>query len=258
MRPISSKVILVVAATAVAVMAAQAPAQKQSFEVATIKPSSQEQRSLVIRGRRFTTTATSVTDLIMFAYGIHAQQIMKTPGWTDTEKYDVTGLPSGDGQPTRQQFRAMVQTLLAERFSLQFHRERKELSVFRIAVVKNGPKLKNSVDPNGSPRVGFGGGAMTVMSATISDFGEFLQRYGVLDRPVVDRTGLSGVYDFKLNWTPDSLQTAGQGSDSQQTDRPDLPDLFTAIQQQLGLKLESVKEAVEVLVIDSVQKPSEN
>jgi uncharacterized protein (TIGR03435 family) len=228
------------------------------FEVATIKPSRpEEQRSVVIRGPRFTTTATSVSDLIMFAYEIQARQIADAPRWLETEKYDVTGLPPDGGQPNRQELRLMVRTLLADRFDLTFHQEKKELPVFRIAASKTGPKLSNSSDPNGNPRVGFGSGVITAKSATISDFAEFLQRY-LLDRPVVDRTGLTGKYDFTLNWTPDSLQTAGH--DFPPTDRPtlDVPDFFTAIQQQLGLKLESVKEPVDIFVIDHVERPSEN
>jgi uncharacterized protein (TIGR03435 family) len=155
----------------------------------------------------------------------------------------------------------MVQKLLADRFQLTFHRDKKELSVYTITVGKGGPKLiKSGGDPNGLPGIGFGRlGSLVARNANMADFARAMQS-SALDRPVVDQTGISGRYDFTLTWTPEAGQFPGLGVDiPKPPDTGDAPpDLFAAIQQQLGLKLESAKAAAEVLVVDKVEKPSEN
>ncbi|MGA2115354.1 MAG: TIGR03435 family protein [Bryobacteraceae bacterium] len=155
----------------------------------------------------------------------------------------------------------MLRKLLADRFHLAFHRENKELSAYAIVVGKTGSKLtKSTGDPNGLPGLGFRGlGLLNARNANMVDFAGLMQST-VLDRPVVDQTGLSGRFDFELKWTPDEFQFAGLGVKvPPPTDNVDaLPDLFTAIQQQLGLRLESTKALVDVLVIDRVEKPSAN
>jgi uncharacterized protein (TIGR03435 family) len=234
-----------------------------AFEVATIKPSNPETggRMYSVRGRQFSTINTSVSDLIGFAYGLHARQITGGPAWIEAEKYDLNGKPDGEGQPNDKQWKGMVQKLLADRFKLAFHRDKKELSVFAIVVAKNGPKLtKSAGDPNGLPGLFFRGlGDLPARNATMADFAGVMQR-AVLDRPVVDQTGLSGRFDFELKWTPDETQFAGLGVrvPAPTEDPAAPPDLFSAIQEQLGLKLQSTKAPVEVLVIDHVEKPSEN
>jgi len=258
----SISVCVLLIATFCEALSAQVPAAIPSigpeFEVATIKLSRPEERlSIVIKGRQFMTTASSVYDLATFAYGVHARQITNGPPWLETEKYDVIAQPGGDGQPNRQQVQVMVQKLLADRFRLAFHRDKKELSVFAIVVAKTGTKLNRSSDQNGTPGAGFNGpGRMIVKSATISDFAGFMQRY-VMDRPVVDQTHITGKFDFTLNWTPNESQFEGRAFDPT-TQTSDVPELFTAIQDQLGLKLESAKVPVEVLVMDHVEKPSDN
>lgn len=234
-----------------------------TFEVATIKPSNPETggRMFGVRGRQFSTINTSVSDLIGFAYGLHARQITGGPAWLESEKYDLVAKPDGEGQPNDKQWKGMVQKLLADRFKLTFHRDKKELSVFAIVVGKNGPKLtKSAGDPNGLPGLFFRGlGDLPARNATMADFAGVMQR-AVLDRPVVDQTGLSGRFDFELKWTPDETQFAGLGVrvPAPSDDLAAPPDLFTAIQEQLELKLQSTKAPVEVLVIDRVEKPSEN
>jgi uncharacterized protein (TIGR03435 family) len=177
-----------------------------------------------------------------------------------TEKYDLLAKPDGEGQPNDKQWKMMVQKLLADRFHLTFHHEKKELSVYALVVVdKAGPKLsKSEADPNGLPGLFFRKpGVLTVRNATMTDFGGVMQG-AVLDRPVVDQTGLPDRYDFTLTWTPDESQFAGLGirvpPPADNADAP--PGLFTAIQEQLGLKLKSTKALAEVLVIDRVEKPS--
>jgi len=236
-----------------------------NFEVATIKPSNPAtpgQSILVGRGgaNLFTTTNTTLNDLIIFAYGVHNQQIVGAPAWLATEKFDVSAKPEDAGVPDATQLRTMVQKLLVDRFGLKFHREKKELSAYTLNVGKNGVKMAKN--ENGGTLPGFGGrgpGAVGVRNSTMTEFAAFLQAR-ILDRPVVDQTGLTGKFDFTLEWRPDTTQTAGQGANAPALP-PEVaarPDIFTAFQEQIGLKLESMKTPVEVFVIDQVQKPSEN
>jgi uncharacterized protein (TIGR03435 family) len=230
-----------------------------SFEVATIKPSKPDALGfgIIFRNQQLATLNTTLTDLLAFAYGLHAKQITGGPAWMEQDKYDLVGKPEGQGQPSDKQLRTMIQKLVADRFNLTFHRDKKELSAYAItAIDKTGAKLtKSAGDPNGLPGVGFSKpGALIAVNATIADFAGVLQSM-VLDRPVVDQAGLSGRFDFKFNWTPDQSQFRGQVTAP--VDDPSAPPgLFTAIQEQLGLKLDSTKSPVDVIVIDHVEKPS--
>ena len=154
----------------------------------------------------------------------------------------------------------MVQQLLADRFHLSFHRGRKELSVYEIISTNEEPKLaKSPGDSNGFGTVGFPMcGEMVVKNATIAEFANFLQRY-VLDRPVLDQSGIEGRYEFKLDWTADESQFIGRDNQLPAPARGvEPPDLFTAIREQLGLRLVPKKDLAPVLVVDRVEKPSEN
>jgi uncharacterized protein (TIGR03435 family) len=235
-----------------------------SFEVATIKPSKPGApgKGLIMRDpRTFATFNYSVADLISFAYGLHPRQITGAPSWLETELFDIQATPDPPGMPNLKQIQVMVQKLLTDRFKLTFHRDKKELSVFALTLGKTGPKLTASTgDPNGPPGLGFGGlGIMFARNATLSDFTATLQST-VLDRPVVDQSGLAGRFDFQLKWTPDDSQFPGiKGQLPPPRDDVEAqPDLFTALQQQLGLKMEATKAPVGVIVIDTVQKPTEN
>ena len=157
------------------------------------------------------------------------------------------------------QLRVMLLKLLADRFQLSLHHEKKELSVYALTVVKGGPKLTEDTDnPNGRPTFLGSGGPQgrKVQNSTMAEFASDLQA----DRPVVDQTGLgSKRYDFILKWTPDAHAMNGATGAPPAADDPDAPpNIFGAIQQQLGLKLESTKAQVDVIVIDHVEKPSEN
>jgi uncharacterized protein (TIGR03435 family) len=236
---------------------------KLEFEVATIKPSvpDRQGKGFRVNGRQFTTLNTTLTDLITFAYGVHAKQVTNGPAWMETEKYDLAAQPGGDGQPNDKQWKGMVQKLLADRFKLAFHRDKKELGVYAITVGKGGPKLtKSEGNPSGLPGLFFRGlGNLPATNATIADFAGVMQG-AVLDRPVIDQTGITGRYDFTLIWTPDEFQFGGMGAKvpppANNAAAP--PDLFTAIQEQLGLKLESTKAPAEVFVVDSAAKPTDN
>ena len=232
------------------------------FEVATIKPTAPGTpgKAITMRGpHQFVTINTSLNDLITFAYGIHPNQITGGASWLESEFFDIQAEPEAPGTPNRKQLEVMLQALLADRFKLTFHKDKKELSVYAITVGKNGPKLtKSAGDPNGLPGLGFRGlGAMNAVNSNMSDFAGLMQSV-VLDRPVVDQTGLSGRFDFQLNWTPDASQFGGRGGAAKADDPNAPPDLFAAIQEQLGLQLKGVKTAVDVLVIDRVEKPSAN
>jgi len=240
---------------------------KPEFEVATIKPSKTEEHFslLVNRSGMLNTTDTSLSDLIKFAYDVHPKQISGGPAWLESDKFDVTGKPDTAGIPSINQLKVMVQKLLAGRFALTFHREQKELPVYAITIAKGGPKItKEESNPNGLP--GFGGPpqrGFRVMNSTIAEFASVMQA-NFLEQPVVDQTGLGATkYDFTLKWTPDpsQRQLGGAGPEANAPTGPDPdapPDLFTAFQQELGLKLQSAKAPVDLLVIDSVKKPSEN
>src|SRR4051812_29887627 len=128
------------------------------FEVATIKPSKPDTpgKAFIVRGRQFSTLNTTLADIITFAYGLHARQITGAPAWVETEKYDLSAQPDGEGAPNEKQWKAMVQKLLADRFKLAFHHDTKELAVYALTADKTGPKLTRSeADPNGLPSLMF-------------------------------------------------------------------------------------------------------
>jgi uncharacterized protein (TIGR03435 family) len=235
-----------------------------SFEVATIKPSKPDApgKYLTVQGNRMISANFSLADYISFAYGVHSKQVTGLPAWAETEKFDITAKPDIDGTPSDKQLKGMVQKLLAERFKLTFHHDKRELSVYILSVSKAGNKMtKEESDPNGLPGLGFRGklGDLIVRNATMGDFTGLMQSM-VLDRPVLDQTGLTGRWDFTLLWTPDDSQFAGIGArippPADNASAP--PNLYTAIQEQIGLKLEATKAEADVLVIDKAEKPTDN
>ena len=241
-------------------MAADAPL---AFEVATIKLSNPDQpgKLFTVRGRNVMTINTTLSDLIVFAYDLHQKQLAGAPDWAGSQKFDVTGQPESPGVPSITQLRGMIRLLLTERFKLAFHRDKREMPVYAIIVGPNGHKLtKNDNNPNGLPNLLFRGlGNLPVSNATIAEFAGVMQS-AVMDRPVVDKTGLTGRWDFAIRWTPDESQFGGLGVRvPPPTDDPNAPPgIFTAFTDQLGLKLDPSRAPVEVLVIDKVEKPSEN
>jgi uncharacterized protein (TIGR03435 family) len=183
-----------------------------SFEVATIKPSKPGTagKALIMRDpRTFVTVNYSVADLISFAYQLHPRQITGAPSWVETEFFDIQATPDPPGMPNLKQIQTMVQKLLTDRYKLTFHRDKKELSVFALTVAKTGAKLTASTgDPNGPPGMGYGGlGIMFGRNASLSDFCAQMQST-VLDRPVVDQSGLSGRFAIPR---PEGSTSAAQG-----------------------------------------------
>ena len=237
-----------------------------SFDVATIKPSPPDQKGKLFgfQAGHFITRNTNVNDLIAFAYGLHAKQIVGAPEWFGVDLFDIEAKPDAEGRPNLKQMGIMVQKLLTERFQLKFHHEQRELSVYVISVAAGGPKMTKSTaaatDPQG---FGFRGlGDLSVRNMNMKDFATWMQS-GVMDRPVVDQTGLTDRYDFQLKWTPDDTQFAQfKGANvnvTPPTDDPNAPpSLYTAVTEQLGLKMAPAKAPDDVVVIDHVEKPSAN
>jgi uncharacterized protein (TIGR03435 family) len=207
----------------------------------------------------FRTVNLALRDLIQFAYGLPDSQILGGPAWLGSVMFDIDAKsdPVVDAElhalPTEQarhEKQLMVQALLADRFELKVHQETRQLPVYALVVTKDGPKfILSKVDgttiDTGRARLHIAGS-----DDTIGILARELAQ--LLGRPVLNQTGLSGRYDLSLRWAPDDVAVSASSS-------PDLPpDIFTAIQEQLGLKLESTKGPVPVLVIDSVEKPSPN
>ena len=265
---------LVLVALAPAVRAqTQAPSatsiQPPSFDVISVKPN---KTSLGVHGliiTEFTAdgfrgTNVPVHTLLLQAYGLHEGEIFGEPEWVNSEVFDIEAKVAGPdvaafSKLDSDQLQAMLRQILAERFGLVAHRETRELPVYAMSVAKGGPKLKEFVfDPAVPASARRGGGVQMSMGmiatheCTIPYFLSMLSRQ--LGRTVIDRTGLTGNYDFTLRWSPDNGATSA--SEGAQTDA--LPSIFTAVQEQLGLKLESTKAPADVLVVDHIERPSQN
>jgi uncharacterized protein (TIGR03435 family) len=234
-----------------------------SFEVATIKPTAPGDHGdgMNLEGRHLAMLSISLSSLISYTYDIEPKQLMGAPDWVGTDQYDIAAVIDTEGSPNENQIRIMLKKLLKERFSLAFHTEKKELSAYVLtATGKLGPKISKSesgpdVDPD---FFGHGLGHRIVRNATMPQFAHDMQF--ILGRPVVDKTGLTGRYDLTLDWAPDESQYPGMGFriPPQAEGANALPALFTAIQEQLGMKLVSTRTKVDVLVIDHIERPSAN
>ena len=225
------------------------------WEVATIKasdPNDTRGQDFFLQGRRVALRDTTVRQFLLLGYGVQKSQLAGLPDWAIATRWDVDGTPDVDGQPSMRQMQGMVRKLLSERFGLQLHHEQREMPVFALTATKGSSRLSaNTSDPNGwlqqTTREDNGRHSEELKNASMAELAIILQYY--VDRPVLDQTGLKGRYDFNLQWTPDDAQTTAP-------DPP--PGLFTAIQDQIGLKLERVKAPADVLVIDKIARPGEN
>jgi uncharacterized protein (TIGR03435 family) len=233
--------------TPVKPMAADA---RPSFAVAVIKPHdpASQRQGFDAEGDRLTIRNESVANLLSFAYSAHPRQIVDAPDSLFHDRYDIEGTTDAAGEPSLLQQQEMVQQLLADRFGLKFHHERRELPVYAIQVVKGGAKLKRAANPSAQPdQEGNGRGTEQTITYTSSSIGDFIMgEQFFVDRPLVDQTGLTGRYDFSIHYTFDEART---------TDPNAPPGLFTAVQEQLGLRLQPTKASTDVFVIDHVDKP---
>jgi uncharacterized protein (TIGR03435 family) len=233
-----------------------------AFEVVTIKPSdTSAPHGTFLRtdGRHSIAYNFAVRDLICFVYGMHKNQIVGGPKELLGTHFDIDGVPDIDGHSNIGQRKIMYRKLLESRFKLAFHREKQELPAYAIVVAKSGPKLKKTDRKPGEGTV-FSLDRQIVLevrNASMSDFAHGMQE-AILDKPVVDETGLPDRYDFDLKWTPDEGQLSSVPGVEDHHDPNGPPGLYTAIQEQLGLKIESKKALVEVLVIDRLEMPSAN
>jgi len=224
------------------------------WEVATVKPSrlNDPNAGMNSDGRYVHIVSKTVESMLIVGYGMHKKQIVNAPDWITTELWDVMGVPDVPGNPNSKQFQSMIRKILTERFGLKAHTETRELPVYALRVAKGGPKLtKSASDPNAPMNEEdlYNGGQRTIQMTNVTIPGLALDLMFYMDRPVVDQTALAGRYDFTLKWAPD---------DSPTSDANALPVIFTAIQEQLGLKLQPVKAQADVLVIDHVERPSAN
>jgi uncharacterized protein (TIGR03435 family) len=213
----------------------------------------------VTSGYMFTPSGLDVTNmtlslLIHLAYGIEDDQIVGAPGWATSERYNIAAkVDTSDTDSlkklTIEQRNQMMQPLLADRFKLRSHYETRELPIYTLVVTRSGSKMKEikpDISLGGTKNTGqwsWGSGNFRASGIAMDAWSRFLTQ--ALERTVVDKTGLTGNYDFTLKWASDDTDTSG-------------PSIFTAVQEQLGLKLEAGKGPVQVLVIDHVERPSEN
>jgi uncharacterized protein (TIGR03435 family) len=248
-----------------------------AYDVASIKPGKPDSGStLLFRLDGFTAKGMTLKSLIKEAYGIEDDQLLGAPGWLNTQTYDIEAKVDGPEvaaleRLSEDQRKAMFQLFLRERFQLKVHLETKELPILALVIAKNGPKLQEAKPgdtypdgikgPDGKPggRAGmmmWGDGRLTGQGISIASIVQPLTQQ--LNRTVLDQTGLAGKYDVELRWTPDHTSAPNTGPESGIAAESPTPSIFTAIQEQLGLKLESHKAPVEVLVIDHVEAPSAN
>jgi uncharacterized protein (TIGR03435 family) len=248
---------------------AQSAAPRPEFEAASIKLNkSEDSRVMVlpVRGGRFTASNIPLQYLVTAAYGIKNFQLSGAPPWFLSERFDIEAKAAGN--PSFDAMLAMFQTLFEDRLQLKFHHETKELPVYTLVVSKPG-KLRESDgvcdqqdQPAAAPcRFMILRGHLGSHKATASQLVDALSR--VTDQVVLDKSNLAGTYDINLNYTPDEDQfqafTGGTSLPPPPSIDPNGPSLFTALQEQLGLKLESGKGPVGmILVIDHIERPSEN
>jgi uncharacterized protein (TIGR03435 family) len=265
-------------------VAAQSPAKRAEFEVASVKPNTSGNNMVMIRppvGGRFTATNARLKMLVGIAYDVKNFEISGGPGWISSDGYDITA-KAADSNIGMEQLRPLLQTLLEDRFKLMVHRETKEMPLYVLTVAKGGPKLPAAKEggcvpfgPNSPPPPPPGPGqpppilcggflrgpnllqagkvTMTQLANVLSD---------VLGRPVIDKTEFTGTFDVKLEFTPEGTAFGADGFGPPGGPPPGLdtsgPSIFTVIQDQLGLKLESQKGPGQVLIIDHAEKASEN
>ena len=215
------------------------------FEVATLKQSPPPTGDLIninlgrVLNDTVTFTNASLSDCLKFAYGIVSDAQLQGPDWIKSKavRFDIVA-KAPNGTP-REQIMLMVQALLAERLKLELHHEQKQLSYLALIAGKGSPRLKESTSTGGNPSVR---GRIDAVHMAMPLLATLLSRFE--RQTIVDMTGLMGYYEFKLEWTPES----GDG-----------PSLFTAVQEQLGLRLEARKSPLDVLVVDSAERiPAEN
>ena len=265
---------VVLALTLTATLSAQLPlfpAEFDAFEVSTIKPAGPQderagryirmQSAHVFQAKNYT-----VHGMIAAAYDLNPRAISGGPAWVDSQPWEILARTPGEKRSTRDDQMAMLRKLLSERASISASTAKRSTNLYDLTVSKDGPKLNaTEAPPDEAPNMtstvypAASGGIDHVMlpahNITIAQFAGLLSR-AILDRPVVDNTGLSGRYDFELEWTPDETQFGGQLPPGP----PDTaqPGLYLAMRQKLGLSIEATRGTVEAIVLDRVERPTDN
>ena len=235
-----------------------------SFEVAAIRPVDSDRKSsryITMRGSdTFVEKSYTLKLLIAAAYELNPREISGGPGWVGSDHFDIQARTPGTVRPTHEEQMRMLRRLLTDRFKLSYHREQRVFSIYELETDKGGPKLKPSTAAADAPPALISTVypqhiLLPARNATMAEFVSILQR-AILDRPVVDKTGLQGRYDFDLQWAPEETQFGGEVPATPQD--ASSPPFFTAVREQLGLRMVATRGPAEALVIDRVQRPSPN
>jgi len=224
----------------IALATAGAFAQAFVVSVKTAKPGKPGMSARYSPGGRIVLENVTVRYLIDTAWSLHEHQLSGAPAWIDSAHFDIEAKPETEASGEVRM--RMIQAILLDRFGLVFHRETKEMPIYALVIAKNGPKLIPGVMDETAGGSSSGNGMVQGKGLTTQAMADLLSVS--LERTVVDKTGLKGVFNFKLQWKPDADAES--------------PSIFTAIQEQLGLKLEPQKGPVELFVIDHVAPPSDN
>jgi len=237
-----------------------------SFTVASIKPNKSSDERFMLRpmpGGGLTATGVTLKLLILNAYEVAAYQISGGPAWMGSERWDIEAKTDGfQGRFSADQFDVMLRRLLEDRFQLKTHRQSKKLPAYALVVDKSGSKLKpHASDAAGSPINRSAPGSIAFENVPIAGLARMLS--GNLGRPVLDRTRLAGNFDFQLEWMPENQggpEAFGlpPRAEPPRSSDSSAPSIFTALEEQLGLKLKATKAPVDVLVIDRAERASEN
>lgn len=217
------------------------------FEVVSVKPSLTNGAKPGVRvdGAQFASFGIPVRNLIYSAFRVQPWQVTGGPGWIDSDAYDIVArLPKGS---TQEEINSMIVSVFTDRFKLLVHRETRDYPVYRLVVARNGNMLQSSAAER--IKVSAAKGHLSIQHASLPVLASYLWSTHAADRPVIDATGIQGNYDFSLDWTPDDSPPPGGVS---------APSIFTALQEQLGLRLEARKSPVEFIVIDHIDRPTSN
>jgi uncharacterized protein (TIGR03435 family) len=237
--------------------------QQPAFEVASVKPSdpAASGQKFMFKHDGLTITNATLSDLVQAAYDVRSFQVSGGPDWFDKARYDLDAKNTEADMATIepgsadhiQQTRLKLRVVLAERFKLKIHSEQKEMTEYALVLAKGGSKMQDEPDlSQGNGGVNVGCARIRGTRTTIANLVQMLSRK--VGRPVIDRTSLEQRYTFDLTWTPDP-GTCGISVDAPAGDGP---SIFTAVQEQLGLKLEAIKAPVETIVVDRAEKPGAN
>ena len=236
--------------------------QPPQYDVASIKPNLDSDARMAFRiepDGRLSATGITLKRLMMTAYNVQGFRILGGPDWVVSKRWDVQAKPDRKAAPD--QIRPMLRALLESRFQLHSHSEKRQQPVYELVVDPKGSKVRTSAETK--PDVRVGAGSMKLTKATSATFASQLSY--ALARPVLDKTGLSGDFDFAIEWTPEPGEDGGPttaglspGAMDRPASTPDGPSIFTALTEQLGLRLKPARAPVEVIVIDSAQMPTAN